>query len=243
MLARAQIPNLLTFGRVAAVPLCLAIMLMNPAWKFSALLGIFILAALTDFLDGYLARKWKVVSALGALLDPIADKLLVALMLVYLLLVGGLTPPSFASLSTPAAPRLAMEGYAGLTALFSGSISPLFLPVAIILLRELYISGLREFLSARQIALPVSKSGKWKTALQMLAITLLLTQLAIDPPGQINFPCTLVAKANALTTDCISQPWILRLAKLAGLPLLYVSALLALTSAVAYTRASWKHLR
>jgi cardiolipin synthase len=242
MLARAQIPNLLTFGRVAAVPLCLGIMLMNPAWKFQALLGIFILASLTDFLDGYLARKWNVVSALGALLDPIADKLLVALMLVYLLLVGGLTPPSFTSLSTPAA-----SGSAGpthdLLHLFGGSISPLFLPVAIILLRELYISGLREFLSARQIALPVSKSGKWKTALQMLAITLLLTQLAIDPPGQINFPCTLVAKANALTTDCISQPWILRLAKLAGLPLLYVSALLALTSAVAYTRASCKHLR
>lgn len=234
MLARAQIPNLLTFARVLAVPVCLGIMLMNPAWKFQALLGIFIAAALTDFLDGYLARKWNVVSALGALLDPIADKLLVALMLVYLLLIGDLVP--------------AARGSAGpthsLLHLFSGpSISPLFLPVAIILLRELYISGLREFLSARQIALPVSKSGKWKTALQMLAITLLLTQLAIDPPGQINFPCTLVAKANALTTDCISQPWILRLAKLAGLPLLYVSALLSLTSAVAYTRASWKHLR
>lgn len=240
MLKRAQIPNLLTFARVLAVPLCLGIMLCNPAWKFSALLGIFIAAALTDFLDGYLARKWNAVSALGALLDPIADKLLVALLLVYLLLIGDLVP--YATL-TPAAPRLAMEGYAGLTALFSGSISPLFLPVAIILLRELYISGLREFLSARQIALPVSNSGKWKTALQMFAITLLLTQLAMDPPGQINFPCALVAKANALTTDCISQPLILRLAKLAGLPLLYISALLSLTSAIAYTRASLRHLR
>lgn len=176
MLARRHIPNLLTYARVVAVPLCLALMLLNPACKEPALFGIFVAASITDFLDGYLARKWNVVSPLGTLLDPIADKLLVALMLVYLLTAYGVE---------------------------------LFLPVIVILLRELYISGLREFLASRQIALPVSKGGKWKTALQMVAIAWLLSPL--DP--------------------------------IVGFALLYLAALLAITSAISYTRTSWKHLR
>ncbi|MDX2095593.1 MAG: CDP-diacylglycerol--glycerol-3-phosphate 3-phosphatidyltransferase [Alphaproteobacteria bacterium] len=186
MFSRQQIPNLLTFARVAAVPVCLLLMLAAPAWN-AALLWIFIAAALTDFLDGYLARRWQAVSPLGALLDPVADKLLVALMLLYLLWD--------AAAASPAA---------------------LFPPVVVILLRELYIAGLREFLANRQISLPVSRGGKWKTALQMLAIALLLARGAYgDLP-----------------------PW-----TELGLPLLYASALLALTSAASYSRASLKHLR
>lgn len=210
MLTRARIPNLLTLARVAAVPLCLTIIVISPTWKYTALLWIFIAAALTDFLDGYLARKWNVVSAIGALFDPIADKLLVALMLVYLLTIKG---------------------------------AVLLVPVAVMLLRELYISGLREFLSSRLITLPVSKGGKLKTATQMVAVTLLLIELAMNPPGQINFPCHLVAHAELLTTSCIEQPWLLRIAKAAGLPSLYAAAFLSFLSAANYTRASWKHLR
>lgn len=210
MPARARIPNLLTFARVAAVPVCLGIILLDVPEKYTALLWIFIAASLTDFLDGYLARKWGAVSALGTLLDPIADKLLVALMLTYLLTMKGLA---------------------------------LLAPIAIILLRELYISGLREFLATRQITLPVSKGGKLKTATQMIAVTLLLAELAMNPPGRINFPCQLVAHAQELTTSCIGQPLLLRLAKVAGLPMLYAAAFLAFVSAVGYTRASWKHLR
>lgn len=186
MLSRRQIPNLLTFARVAAVPLSLVLMLAAPAWN-AALLWIFIAAALTDFFDGALARRWQAVSPLGTLLDPVADKLLVALMLLYLLWGGDAASPA-----------------------------ALFPPVVVILLRELYIAGLREFLAARQIALPVSRGGKWKTALQMLAITLLLARGAY---GDL-----------APWTDF-------------GLPLLIASALLAFTSAVSYTRASLKHLR
>ncbi len=198
MLTRERIPNLLTFARVVAVPVCLALMLLAPGARM-ALLIIFILAALTDFLDGYLARTWNASSRLGALLDPIADKLIVALMLVYLLEALRLPPLLFFP------------------------ISPLFLPVCVILLRELYIAGLREFLAKQQIALPVSKGGKWKTALQMIAITLLLISLAFGPP---------IASGSPV----VEYSWRI------GLALLYASAILAFISAAQYTRASAKHL-
>jgi CDP-diacylglycerol--glycerol-3-phosphate 3-phosphatidyltransferase len=210
MLARRQIPNLLTVARVLAVPACLVIMLVFPA-KTMWLLWIFIAASLTDFLDGYLARRWNATSNLGALLDPIADKLLVALMLIYLLIMLG---------------------------------APLLLPVAVILLRELYISGLREFLAAKQVTLPVSKGGKLKTALQMLAVIFLLGQLAYNPPHALNFPCRIVHMAKGeLGTSCVGQPWLLRLAEMAGMPLLHASALVALLTALHYTYAARKHLR
>lgn len=179
MLTRASIPNLLTFARVATVPLCLTLMVMQPSCHNPALFWIFIIASLTDFLDGYLARRWNAVSPLGTLLDPIADKLLVALMLLYLLSATG---------------------------------PVLLLPVALIMLRELYVSGLREFLASRRIALPVSRGGKWKTTLQMLAIAFLLAGL-----GWGNAPLA----PQAL---------------LVGNILLYAAAALAVTSAVNYSR-------
>jgi len=197
MLARQHIPNALTMARVAAVPLCLGLMLAWPTTP-AMLLALFVGAALTDFLDGYLARRWQVTSRLGAMLDPVADKLLVALMLVYLLEVLRLPPLIF-------------------------PISPLFLPVSIILLRELYIAGLREFLANQQIVLPVSKGGKWKTALQMLAITLLLAALTFGPP---------IASSSPLVSSMANT----------GLVLLYVAALLAVTSAASYSRAAWKYV-
>jgi cardiolipin synthase len=252
MLARERIPNLLTYARLAAVPLCLAIMLLNPAWKAWGLLFLFFFAALTDYLDGYLARKWNVVSPIGTLLDPVADKLLVALMLVYLLIEGIPLP----SLSSFADSRLVLEGYAPTLSAASGSsISPLFLPVVVILLRELYISGLREFLAYRQIKLPVSNGGKWKTAMQMIAISLLLAALALA-----TFAETLPATASplfcaapfaaAFSHLCDVEPlvatavdaWV-GIIGLVGICLLYLSALLALTSAISYTRVAATHLR
>jgi cardiolipin synthase (CMP-forming) len=255
MLTRQQIPNLLTFARVAAVPASLAIMLIAPPWAAIALLWIFIAASLTDFLDGYLARRWNATSALGTMLDPVADKLLVALMLVYLVVLeGGIASPEFTPANAGAA-RLAMEGYApiipasgapatthDLFVFFHPSaLSPLFLPVIVILLRELYISGLREFLAARQIALPVSTSGKWKTALQMLAIFCLLVGHAYGGGTQPLF-CAAPLVAAFSQACALVDSALLRAAQFTGLPLLYLSALLALTSAIAYTRASLKSL-
>lgn len=179
MITKQQIPNLLTYARVLAVPLALGFMLSGAgAWP---LLVIFVVASVTDFFDGYLARKWNATSAVGAMLDPLADKLLVALMLLYLVTAADV---------------------------------PL-LPVVVILLREIYVSGLRESLALRQIPLPVSKGGKWKTALQMVAISFLLLSLT-------------------MSWAQIWQP---------SVWLLYVSALLAFWSGVQYTRAALPHLR
>jgi CDP-diacylglycerol--glycerol-3-phosphate 3-phosphatidyltransferase len=152
MLARAQIPNSLTIARIVAVPVSLLIMILAPT-AYLALLVIFVAAALTDFLDGYLARKWNAQSAFGAMLDPMADKLLVALLLLYLLQQTVLS----------------------------------IIPVAIILLRELFIAGLRESLALRQVPLPVSRGGKIKTALQMIGIALVLLALAYPVTGLLQF--------------------------------------------------------
>ena len=239
---KRHIPNLLTFARVAAVPLCLGLMLCLPAQK-AALLWIFIAASITDFFDGYLARRWNVVSPIGALLDPVADKLLVALLLVYLLIV----PEGVAYVGSPEI--MIAEG--SLHGWIRGEVPgppnsffvhmPLFLPVMVMLLRELYISGLREFLAARAIPLPVSKSGKWKTALQMLAITLLLAAEAYGTPGE-NHACGFAAH-RVLMPECGGQPPYVGFSRLGGILALYTAAALAFASAAGYSRAAIRAFR
>jgi cardiolipin synthase (CMP-forming) len=223
MFTRQQIPNLLTFARVLAVPACLAIMLINPAWKNTALFIIFVVASVTDYLDGYLARKWNVESPVGALLDPMADKLLVALLFIYILVEGGgTTRPAFDS---------SLVAH-----------SPLFVPITLILLRELYISGLREFLSNRQIKLPVSSGGKLKTAVQMVTVSTLVGLLAFQAaPSPLYCEAPFTA---AFSNACIQgDTLIVRIFRPLALPMLYLSTLLALWSAVSYTKAAWKHVR
>lgn len=86
-----SVPNLLTYGRIAAVPAIVACLYSTqPVWLWVAL-GIFIAAAITDYLDGYLARAWSQQSSLGKMLDPIADKLLVGAVLVMLAANGTVT--------------------------------------------------------------------------------------------------------------------------------------------------------
>lgn len=105
----------------------------------------FVLACLSDYLDGYAARTFSNPSRLGEFLDPLADKLLVASTLLLLAGMGQLS-------------RSAL------------------IPATIILCREIIISGLREFVSSHQTLLPVTKFGKWKTTIQMVALTLLLSR-------------------------------------------------------------------
>ncbi len=88
-----NLPNILTYGRIVAVPVVAGLLMLggnNARW---AALAIFVLAAITDFFDGYLARKWQQQSSLGRMLDPIADKVLVAVVLLVLsadgILFGG----------------------------------------------------------------------------------------------------------------------------------------------------------
>jgi cardiolipin synthase (CMP-forming) len=139
-----SVPNLLTYGRVAAVPV-VAGCLFWPEFAFMrwVALGVFIAAGVTDFLDGYLARAWSQQSAIGQMLDPIADKLLVSAVLMMLA-----ADHTIASYSLTAG--------------------------IIILCREILVSGLREFLAGLKVSLPVSNVAKWKTTLQLIALGFLI---------------------------------------------------------------------
>ena len=147
---RWTLPNILTIARLVAVPL-LPVMFLFFArpWADWYAMVLFIVAAFTDYLDGYLARAWKLESLFGAAMDPIADKALVMIAL------------------------LVINGYAGLTPW-------IMLPSAIIIYREVFVSGLRESLGDRARALKVTNLAKWKTTSQMIAITLLFAKGVIE---------------------------------------------------------------
>lgn len=142
-----NLPNILTLSRIAVIPLIfVSIYWTSFAWAMIA--GtLFIAASITDYLDGYLARAWNETSAFGRLLDPIADKLLVATALVVILAKG--------------------EG-----SMYNWSLT--VIPVFVILCREILVSGLREFLREVNVGLPVTKLAKWKTAFQMTALAMML---------------------------------------------------------------------
>ena len=140
------IPNILTIGRLIAAP-CVALVFVafeRPLADWLAFC-IFVGAAATDFFDGWLARKWGQVSELGKMLDPIADKVMVAISLSMIVALGGTS-------------------------------TLLVVPFAVILSREILISGVREYLG--DIKLPVTSAAKFKTTCQMLAIGALFLAFA-----------------------------------------------------------------
>jgi cardiolipin synthase (CMP-forming) len=151
-----NLPNMLTYGRILAVPLVVLCFFLEGRLQSSdfarwlALL-VFAAASLTDYLDGYLARAWKQTSNIGRMLDPIADKLLVA---TCLLLLAADTDRTIAGWSLWAA--------------------------IIILCREILVSGLREYLAELKVSVPVTQLAKWKTTMQMIAIGFLLLGPAGD---------------------------------------------------------------
>jgi cardiolipin synthase len=135
--------NKLTVSRIAVIPVILLLLIIPHGWAAWLALILFALAGLTDYLDGYVARRDNEVTAIGQFLDPIADKLLVAaviLMLVSTRQISGMT----------------------------------VLPAVIILMREVAVSGLREFLAGLRVSVPVSRLAKWKTTIQMLALGFLI---------------------------------------------------------------------
>ena len=141
------LPNILTLSRIAVIPLVIMTFYIDsPTARWTAC-GLFVLAAVTDFFDGYLARRANQVSSFGIFLDPIADKLLVA---AVLLMLVGFDRISIWSL----------------------------VPALIILLRELLVSGLREFLAGVSVSLPVTKLAKWKTGFQLTSLPVLLVGTA-----------------------------------------------------------------
>ena len=149
------IPNLLTIGRILAAP-CLALVFVlfdRPSADWVAF-GLFVGAAITDFFDGWLARRLGQITEIGKMLDPIADKAMVIIALAVLLALFAAGPmPS----SLPPHPYPSVV---------------LVVPVVLIMLREVLVSGLREYLG--DVKLSVTKLAKWKTTVQMVAIAILL---------------------------------------------------------------------
>ena len=143
---RWTLPNILTIGRLLAAP-GIAVMFLYFTRPFADWLALvlFVGAAVTDWIDGYLARAWRQESRFGAMLDPIADK---AMVVIALLVITG----------------------------FSGMNPWVLLPATVILFREVFVSGLREFLGSTAGLLKVTRLAKWKTTAQMVAIAVLFSQ-------------------------------------------------------------------
>lgn len=145
-----SLPNLLTYGRVLAVPAVVGLLFWPEEESFRWLaLAIYSAAAITDYFDGYLARAWSQHSTIGQMLDPIADKLLVASCLMMLVADRNITGVSIWA-------------------------------AIVILCREILVSGLREFLAELKVSVPVSRVAKWKTTLQLIALGFLVAGPAGD---------------------------------------------------------------
>jgi len=186
-----NLPNLLTLFRIALIPVLVLIYYWPMPYRELILSGTFILAALTDWLDGYLARRLNATSRLGAFLDPVADKLIVSSALVLLVSDARVMEQVFHTV-------------------------PFAIAVVVIVGREIAISALREWMAelGERGAVAVGNSGKLKTVMQMVAISLLLYMLPLFglPTFQIGEIC------------------------------LYIAALLTLWSMFEYLRAAWPYL-
>lgn len=138
-----NLPNVLTVLRLLAAPgVAVMFLYFHRPWADWFALTLFVLAAITDWFDGYLARLWKQESKFGAMLDPIADKAMVVIAIMVITGYNGMNPW-------------------------------LILPATVILFREVFVSGLREFLGAAAGNLKVTRLAKWKTTAQMVAIAVL----------------------------------------------------------------------
>ncbi|UWQ19010.1 CDP-diacylglycerol--glycerol-3-phosphate 3-phosphatidyltransferase [Jannaschia sp. M317] len=139
------VPNILTVLRLFAAPgVAVMFLFFARPWADWFALVLFVVAAVTDWFDGYIAREFNQESRFGAMLDPIADK---AMVVIALLVITG----------------------------FSGMNPWILLPATVILFREVFVSGLREFLGATSSTLKVTKLAKWKTTAQMVAIAVLFS--------------------------------------------------------------------
>ena len=180
-----NLPNLLTLTRILLIPVLIVLFYLPVTWASTAAATVFVLAAITDWLDGYLARRLSLMTAFGAFLDPVADKLMVASALV--LIVQANPEPWLA------------------------------IPALVIIGREITISALREWMAeiGAKAQVVVSEIGKFKTAVQMLAIALLLY--------------------GRDSTESVIY--------LIGLVLLYIAVVLTLWSMIIYLQAAWPQLK
>lgn len=174
------LPNILTLSRIFAVPFLVAL-LWYPHWRLGYALGfgLYCLVGITDYFDGYLARAQGTVSKLGIFLDPIADKIMVAAVIVMLI-------------STE-------DVLAGHPLIVGWHV----VPALVILLREIAVSGLREFLAQLSVSVPVSRLAKWKTTFQMVALGALILAGALPDwhwVHQVGLACLWVAAGLTVVT-------------------------------------------
>lgn len=179
------LPNLLTLSRIVALPLLVGL-LWWPQWEagYGIAFVLYVLMGITDYFDGYLARASGTASRLGVFLDPIADKIMVAAVILML---------------------VRTQDIAGVHVIAA----------LVILLREIAVSGLREFLAQVQVSVPVSRLAKWKTTLQLVALGALILGGAV-----------------------LRAPWIAQV----GLAALWGAAVLTLVTGWDYLRIGLKHM-
>lgn len=192
MKAKLTLPTWLTLARIVMIPVLIAVFYLPWKWTSVASMLVFVLAALTDWLDGWIARRYHLYSAFGAFLDPVADKLMVATALF---------------LIVQAHPTPWMAFWA-----------------AVIVGREIAVSALREWMAelGQRATVKVQALGKFKTIVQMVAISCLLYSPSKVSPDWL---------------------WMGREVFLIGDWLLAGAALLTLWSGLAYLRAAWPILR
>ncbi len=195
---RWNLPNILTVMRLIAAPgVAIMFLYFHRPWADWFALTLFVVAAITDWFDGYIARAWHQESKFGAMLDPIADKAMVVIALVII------------------------TGYSGMNPW-------LILPVTVILFREVFVSGLREFLGAKASLLKVTKLAKWKTTFQLVSLGALILGGAVH-----GAPCEVRADCGPLAGQ-----WI----HLVGLASLWAAAALTLITGWDYLRVGLKHM-
>ena len=185
-----SLPNLLTLSRILAVPILVFLLWRPSPVDYAVTFVLYCIVGITDYLDGYLARAQGLTSRLGQFLDPIADKIMVAAVLIMLISSRKANPvPEIASLNIIAA--------------------------LVILLREIIVSGLREYLAGLQVSVPVSALAKWKTTAQLVALGALILGGALP-----------------------QMPWVHDL----GIACLWIASALTLISGYDYLRTGLKHM-
>ncbi|MEQ6885010.1 CDP-diacylglycerol--glycerol-3-phosphate 3-phosphatidyltransferase [Salicola sp. Rm-C-2C1-2] len=168
-----NLPNILTFSRIAMIPLFVLVFFMPFQWVYMASAIIFAVAALTDWLDGFLARRWDQSTPLGAFLDPVADKLMVAVALALLIHDYGST-----LLTIPAIVIIGRE-------------------IVISALREWMAE------MGKRASVAVSLIGKLKTGFQMVAIVMLLAYPPGEPVAMAGLVMLALAAALTLWSMCV----------------------------------------
>jgi phosphatidylglycerophosphate synthase len=208
-----NLPNTLTWLRIFAIPLVVVLFYLPYQWADPAAGLLFAIAGITDSLDGYFARRMGLTSRLGAFLDPVADKLIVAVALV--LLVSKEMLP----IVVPG-----IEGIdGGRATLRPESVHFVLVLCAIIIIgREIAISALREWMAeiGKRGTVRVSRLAKYKTIVQITGLSCMLFRWSLPVTDDIKIPVFEI-----------------------GFVLTVVAAVLTLISAISYLRAAWPDLR